>query len=292
MTGARSRSGAAGSAVSVTSHPLWRLRVSRELPRYLVCLLSVAGVAASVRFALMPPGAGGSPAVHEPSQSPDRAAEGYAVLFARRYLTWNADEPQADVRGLETFVGPGMEASVGFQPPPHGEQRVEWAEVVQSREPSAGTHVYTVAAQTDSAGLLYLAVTVTRSATGGLALSGYPAFVGAPASAPAQVPGGRAEVSEPALLTVVGRALRNYLADAANELAADLTAYARVSLPTLALSLVSVQRVLRLPGGRSVLAQVAAQDERGAQYTLAYELEVIRAQGRWEVSAVQMDFAG
>ena len=38
-----------------------------------------------------------------------------------------------------------------------------------------------------------------------------------------------------------------------------------------------------------MLAAVQAQDGRGAQYTLAYELDVARAQGRWEVSAVQMD---
>jgi hypothetical protein len=38
-----------------------------------------------------------------------------------------------------------------------------------------------------------------------------------------------------------------------------------------------------------VLATVAAQDARGVRYTLAYELDVLREQGRWEVSAVQMD---
>jgi hypothetical protein len=32
---------------------------------------------------------------------------------------------------------------------------------------------------------------------------------------------------------------------------------------------------------------VQAQDARGARYTLAYELDVARVQGRWEVSAIQ-----
>jgi hypothetical protein len=36
-----------------------------------------------------------------------------------------------------------------------------------------------------------------------------------------------------------------------------------------------------------VLAAVQAQDSRGVQYELAYEVDVVRLQGRWEVSAVQ-----
>jgi hypothetical protein len=40
---------------------------------------------------------------------------------------------------------------------------------------------------------------------------------------------------------------------------------------------------------RSVRALAHAQDGRGVQYTLAYELDVVREQGRWEISAVQMN---
>jgi hypothetical protein len=66
-----------------------------------------------------------------------------------------------------------------------------------------------------------------------------------------------------------------------------LTSNARVSLPTAALSLESVQRLDWAAGGGAVLAVVQAQDARGARYTLAYELDVARVQGRWEVSAIQ-----
>ena len=65
---------------------------------------------------------------------PDLAAEGFASLFARGYLTWNAAEPQAHESALAAFVGPGIEPGAGLQPPSSGEQRVEWAEVVQERE--------------------------------------------------------------------------------------------------------------------------------------------------------------
>jgi hypothetical protein len=275
--------------VSVSARSVWRIRLMRELPRYTFGALAVLGLAASARFAIAPPRPAALAASARAPSPPDPAAEGYASLFARRYLTWDAAEPQGSARALAPFAGPGMEPNAGLQLPPSGEQRVEWAEVVQERSPAPGQHVYTVAAQTDSAGVLYLSVSVVRRADGGLALGGYPAFVGAPASGPAQVPAHLREVGDPGLATVVERALRNYLAASAGELAADLTRGAQVSLPAGALTLGSVQHLDWSPDGSSVLAVVQAQDARGAEYTLGYELDVSKAQGRWEVSAVQTD---
>jgi hypothetical protein len=275
--------------VTIASRALWRIRVARELPRYLLCAMSVAGLAASARFAIAPPTTQLSAAAVRQPAAPDRAAEAYAALFARRYLTWNAAEPQASADALEPFLGPGLEPDAGLELPASGEQQVEWAEVVQARSPAPGEHVYTVAAQTDTAGLLYLTVPVARTAAGSLALDGYPAFVGAPAAGPAQAAGHLREVLEPALATVVQRALRNYLAASSSELAADLASGARVSLPERPLSLESMQRLDWAPEGSAVLATVQAQDGRGVRYTLAYELDVVRDQGRWEVAAVQMD---
>jgi hypothetical protein len=275
--------------VTIVNRSLWRIRLVRELPRYLLCTAAVAGLAASARFAIAPPAPGAPAAVVRAPALSDPAAEAYAALFARRYLTWNAAEPQASARALEPFLGPGMEADAGLELPSGGEQRVEWAEVVQARTPAPGEYVYTVATQTDTAGLLYLTVSVLRTADGGLALAGYPAFVGAPAAGPAQAAARLREVTDPALATVVQRALRNYLAASQSELAADLASGARVSLPGMSLSLQSMQRLDWAPGAGSVVATVQAQDGRGVRYTLAYELDVAREQGRWEVSAVQMD---
>jgi len=279
----------APAAVTVTTHPLWWIRLSRELPRYLLCAVSAAGLAASVRFVVAPVRTVAPVQARAVSATRDRAAEGYATLFARRYLTWNAAEPQASARSLQPFVGAQIEPGVGLLLPSSGEQRVEWVEVVQERSPLPGEHTYTLAAQTDTAGLLYLTVSVIRAGDGALALAGYPAFVGAPAAGPAQ-PGPRLrEVTDPALATVVQRALRNYLAGSAGELAADLAADARVSLPGLALSLESLQRLDWASGGSSVEAVAQARDGRGVQYSLTYELDVAREQGRWEVSAIQTD---
>ncbi len=276
--------------VTITTRPLWRIRLARELPRHLLQALATMGLLASARLAIDPPRPTLPAALlHRPAAA-DLSAEGYATLFARRYLTWEARAPQMRENALVPYLGAGLEQGAGLQPPAASEQRVQWAQVVQEREPQAGEHVYTVAAQTDTAGLLYLTVSVLRTSAG-LALAGYPAFVGAPASGPARAPGAAhlREVGEPALSAVVLRALRNYLADSATELAADLASGAQISMPGLGLALQSLQSLQWATGGGAVLAVVQAEDRRGAQYTLTYELNVVREQGRWEITAIQMD---
>ena len=177
-----------------------------------------------------------------------------------------------------------------MQPPSHRSEHVLWEQVVQERPLLPHGQMYTVAVDTDAQGLLYLTVPVVRDARGALSLAGYPALVGAPSSTEASGPGwGGAEVEDDALSTVVERALRNYLAPAPAELAADLAPGARVSTPHLGLSLESVQSLTWAAGGGSVIAVLTASGSDGSRWTLAYEVEVLRAAGRWEVSAIQMD---
>jgi Conjugative transposon protein TcpC len=279
---------------TVGSKPLWRIRLGRELPRMLLLGTAFAGLMASARYALAPPRPTAL-AQPRPAEGPSRdlAAEGFAQLFARRYLTWAAGDPEAHERSLAPYIGASMEPGAGLQPPAGGEERVQWTDVVQERTVHAPAgRVYTVAAQTDTAGLVYLTVGVTRARGGALELAGYPAFVGAPATGSGSAAAGGAlrEISDPALQTVIERALRNYLADSAAELAADLTSAARVSLPAQALSLEALQRLDWAPdGGAAVSATVQAKDARGARYTLAYELDIAQVAGRWEIAAIQMD---
>jgi hypothetical protein len=274
--------------VNVTTHTLARLRLYRELPRYALLALALAGIIASVRYAVAPPrtASARTPRALEPR---DLGAEGYAVLFARRNLTWAAAEPLANARSLESFAGSALEPAAGLRLPAAGEQRVEWLEVVQEREPSPEQHVYTVAAQTDTAGLVYLAVTVRREPDGALSLGGYPAFVGSPSYAPAHAPLRLREVSDAELQTVVERALRNYLWGSEANLAADLATGAQVSAPHLDLALQALTRLDWAPGGGAVVAVAQAQDPRGVRYSLEYELDVAQAAGRWEIAAIQMD---
>lgn len=278
----------ARASVTVTTRPIWRIRLGRGMGRYVMYALALWGMAASARYAIDPPKPVLPATPHV--QPPTRAAEGFAALFARRYLTWNAADPESYRRELEPFVGQGGVSVLGTQLPNKGEQQVQWDEVVQTREPQPGEHIYTVAAQTDTAGLLYLTVSVIRQSNGDLALAGYPAFVGAPDSSSVDdLTEGLKDVEEPLLATVVHRALSNYLDGSASELASDLTNQAQVSLPGMALQLQSVSALKWLADHQSVFAEVVASDQRGAQYTLTYELDVSRVQGRWEISAIQMD---
>lgn len=278
-----------GTRAGVTAHPLWRLRLARSAARYLLYAACATGLLASARFAIAPPQVRTPPTKAVAPAAADLAAEGYAQLFARRYLTWEAARPQASEQQLAALVGPGVDADGGLTLPRAGEQRVAWSEVVQARELGGGEHVYTVAAQTDASGLVYLTVTVKRRLDGTLELAGYPAFVGAPASVPAQDFARRPEVATPELVAVVERALRNYLASSPEELAADLASGARVAVPRMSFALASIERLEWSNDQRSVLAVVKATDERGARYTLGYELDVVERAGRWEISAIQMD---
>jgi hypothetical protein len=275
--------------VTIAARPLWRLRLAHGAPRYLLYATCAVGLLASARFALDPPLARTPVTVVRATSAPDRAAEGYALLFARRYLSWDAAQPQLSEQQLAPMLGAEAEPNAGLTLPSTGEQRVIWAEVVQSRRLSAGAQMYTVAAQTDTAGLIYLTVSVVRRQDGRLALSGDPAFVGAPAAGPSELVRRTHEVTDHELAAVVERALRNYLAGLPNELAADLSAGARVAVPDLALTLESTQRIDWSPDGRSVLTVVQAHDARGARYTLAYELDVAKFGGRWEVSAIEVN---
>jgi Conjugative transposon protein TcpC len=278
-----------GASVTISTRSLWRLRLMRATPRYLLYTVCLAGLIASARFAIDPPRVA-QRAVEVPGTSAsDPAAEGYAALFARRYLTWDAAQPQLSEQALAPMIGAALAPGAGLTLPLSGAQRVLWAEVVQARLEGAGRHVYTVAAQTDTAGLVYLTIGVGRDADGHLAILGYPAFIGAPQAGPAQSLRRAPEVTDRALVSVVGRALRNYLAAAPEELAADLSARARIAVPGMRLTLESVQRLGWSADGRSVLAVVQAREARGARYTLGYELDVADIGGRWEISAIEMD---
>ena len=276
------------AAVSRRTVPLWRLRVGQSAGRHLVGALAVAGIVASARIALFPPVAP-VPAAPAPAHV-DPGAWGAALLFARRYLTWDARDPAAHARALAPMLGGNADPDAGLRLPGAGSEHVLWADLAGQRPGGPGEWVYTVAAQTDTAGLLYVTVALRRDAAGALVLARYPALVGGPAVRGAgdlAPPGG--EVSDRGLVAVVSRALGNYLAGATDNLAADLSPAARTSPPAAGLTLQRVLAVRWSPGGGAVQATVQADDARGAGLLLTYELDVQRAGQRWLVSAIQTD---
>jgi hypothetical protein len=275
--------------VSVSPRSMRRIRASAGLTRWVLYATATAGLAASARFAIDPP----RPRAAPPPlvEHRDLPAEGFASQLARSYLTFDGDRPDAHRAQLASFVGSQLDPDLGLRAPPGRVQRVRWTQVVQSRAGADGSRVYTVAAQTDHAGLLYLSVDVTRGRDHALRLDGYPALVGAPLSAPAAVAaqGSLRDVADRDLRATCRRALRNYLARAADNLHADLTADAAVALPGLSLSLHRLTALQWAPDGASVLASIEASDGDGVNYTLRYELDVRRVDQRWEIAAIQTD---
>lgn len=276
------------AGIRLETRPLWRLRVSASLTRWVLYVTAAVGVAACARFAIAPPRAKVVPA--PPAVVADRGAEGFATLFARRYLTWAAASPAVHQQGLAEFVGGAVDPDAGLGVPPRGSRRVDWTEVVQDRTAGPAEHVYTVAADTGGSTPTYLSIDVVRDRAGELQLGRYPAVIGAPVVRPAAAldSGGDGEVSDPNVSTVVERALRNYLAGSAQNLAADLAAGSLVATPPQRLALDRLE-ALRAARGGGVLATLAAHDGGGATYTLTYQLDLLHTGGRWLVGAIQSD---
>ena len=271
------------SAIRTSTHSLRRIRLQARAPRAVAAVVVVILSVAGVRSILAP---ARTTVVERASVShgPDLAAAGFAQEFARVYLTWSSDSPDGQAAALHPFLASGLNQNGGVQP--NNSQSVSWTAVIGEQASGAQTLV-TVAAQT-SAGLEYLSVPVARDAGGFLFVSSYPALVGPPASDPsASVPAPR-QVNDPALQTVVARAVTNYLAGNQANLLADLTPNALVSLPVQHMTVTQTQPATWVLPGREVAIQVTANDARGDALTLSYDLNVEKLD-RWYVQSIQVD---
>lgn len=271
-------------------------RLRARLPRYaflafvsVMCLAGVHSILAPVHPA---------PAASDDGGAIDYAEQSFATAFTRVYLSFDSARPQEHEAALAPFVSSGLEADGGFNPPGVGSQQVEWAEVAQVQHPLAGGSIVTVvAALSTEREPVYLSVPVRRISGGAIALAGYPSFVGPPlSSAPESEESDRESVADGEVTRLVKRALANYLAGNAEDLAADLAQAATVTLPPNQLRLRSVEELVWVTGtgGGAVLATVSAGDVNGGTYTLRYEVGLRRVEASdprigpgWRVTYVQ-----
>jgi hypothetical protein len=271
-------------------------RLRSRLPRYAFLLFVAVMCVAGVRATLAP----SAPSQPPPPAGPpvDYAEQSFAVGFARAYLSYDRTDPEAREEALAPFLGSGLEIGAGFTPPPSGSQRVEWANVCQVQRPLAGGEMVTVAAKLSTAAQpVYLSVPVQRAGGGAIFLASYPSFVGPPlTSRAATAQQGGEPVREAEVSALVKRALSNYLAGDAENLAADLAQAATVTLPTNQLSLQAVDELdwVGGAGGGAVLATISASDPGAGTYTLRYEVGVRRSTATdpqlgpgWRVTYVQ-----
>jgi hypothetical protein len=244
-------------------------------PRYLATAVLLVFFALGVRSTFFP----AAPASPPPPvrASADAPSEDLALQFTRAYLTYDAARPGVRARALAPFVGGGFGGNVGFFAA-SGTQRVLWAQVASDQRALAGGRVITVAAGVSTQSLpIYLAVTVGHRSGEGLMLMSYPSFVGSPVVESEALPPARTSVDDSAVSAVVERVVSNYLTGSAPNLKADLTPDAVVSMPTVSLTVQSMDEIVWVNGPESeaVLATVTGVDERGATYALTYELGIV-----------------
>ena len=261
------------------------LRLRARLPRYLavsaVAFLSLAGLRAVLEGqSAVAPAAPVAAGV-------DRSAAGFAESFARAYLSWDADRPEAYERRLRSYMAAAAIDEGAPLLPTVGRDSVRWTAAMAERAVSGSRTVVTVASETD-VGVVYLAVPVSRDGRGFMRVDAAPAIVGGPpVSHSGELPS-EPEVENAGLARVATRALRNYLAGERANLLADLASDAVVSLPDTPLRVRSVEAPTWVIPGRRLAVMVDARRADGMELRLRYELEVVRSD-RWYVRSIGTD---
>jgi len=245
--------------------------------------VAAVGVGATVRNAVDPPVRRAVAAVARPVS--DAGSAWFALSFARAYLTWPGN-PTAQQRALSSFLAPTVDPAAGLSLAPTSTESVGWMAIAAEQDDGNGDRDYTIAADT-KAGLRYMVVAVGRGADGRPVLAHYPALVGPPANDPASTLDGESlpVVSNGAVEAVLDRALRNYISDSSENLAADLTPGALVDPVASGLIPRGIERLAAESSG-SVLATVRAADASGDVFTLAFEVALVELHGRWEITRI------
>ena len=271
--------------IRIAKRSLRSVRLQAGVPRAFAAVLVLVLCAVGLRTILVGPQRAAAARTVVVARG-DQGAEAFAEGFAHAYLTWDKDTPDAREAALAPFVSGDLGSDAGLRPAIGTDQTVAWTAVVEDRA-TGSNRLVTLVAQTSN-DLIYLSVPIARSRQGFLSVTGPPAIVGPPASGPVASPPAENSVDDPALTTVVRRALANYLAGNRDNLAADLTPDAVVSLPTQRLHVITEAQPTWSAPGRRVAVVVTASDAAKSTWTLRYELEVLRT-GRWFVRSVQVD---
>jgi hypothetical protein len=258
------------------ARPAWPrmrwLRLRASAPRHLATAALVGLCLLGARALLLP---APPPAPPRKPLHADAPSEELALRFARAYLTFDPARPGLRTRLLSAFLPQGAAPEGAFGSTVA--QRVRWLEIASDQRSLLGGRLITVAAGVSTQEApLYLAVAVRHKANKPLSLLGYPAFVGPPlATSNPQLPFGE-EVTDPAVVEVAKRVIANYLERSPQDLRADLSPRAEVSLPTVALSLQRVEAIewIGTPRSGALLLTLSALDARGSSYRLAYELGI------------------
>jgi hypothetical protein len=218
----------------------------------------------------------------------DQASSALAVRFARTYL----DDPSSRV--LTPFLAEGAKVRSG-RPPADSGPLVAQAEVSATQELGDGREILTVACELRDARVLYLAVPISRSGAGEVAVMGAPWIVAAPgvAGVAAVRPRPLAGPDAAAIGALVEKFIPAYVsARTPSDLSYLLAPGAGVVPLAGSLDLLGAPGApAQLGDGegrrRTVIVACRLRDPAsGAVYRLAYRLGLLR-RDRWYVQAVE-----
>jgi hypothetical protein len=270
----------------VVTRPAWLIHSTGLVTR--AALTLVVGILSLVGLLTFLNGGQGQVGERQAAAS-DLGAQSFAEAFTRAYLTWDSTHPERHEREVGAFTSQALEPGAGLSVPARGVQRVLWTATVRDQAVSSARHLITVAAETSTGQAYYVSVSVERDRRGLMAVSRYPALVGA---APVDLrtdPVDEPEVEDGGLRTVLRRAIANYLGREGGNLRADLDPEAVVALPTTRLRLASIDSITWFRPAR-VAVELGAEGG-GTSWTLRYELAVVK-RDRWYVRSIQTNPTG
>ena len=218
----------------------------------------------------------------------DQGSAALAVRFARTYL----DDPSP--RALAPFLAEGARVGGGHSPGAGG-AGVAQAEVGATQRLGDGREILTVACELRDGRTLYLAVPISRSGAGEVAVTGEPWVVAAPSTAgvAAERPRPLAGPDAAAIRSLAAKFLPAYLAvRSPRDLSYLLAPGASVVPLAGSLELLGAAgAVSQLGDGegarRTVVVACRLRDpSSGAVHRLAYRLSVVK-RNRWYVEAVE-----
>jgi hypothetical protein len=266
----------------IVTRPAWLVRYAGRIAK--AALIAMVGILGLLGFVTVLAGSGESVQDRRVGSARDLAAQGFAEAFTRAYLTWDSTHPERHEKQVGAFTSESLGPGAGLSVPARGAQHLVWTAAVRDDPVSRSRRLITVAAETNTGVSYFVSVSVQRDRRGLIAVSRYPALVGAP---PVDTRTGfvdEPDVDDQQLRTVVGRAVANYLRRERTNLRADLDPEAVIALPAARLKVRSIDSITWVRPGR-VAVELQAEG-RGATWTLRYELAVVM-RDRWYVRSIQ-----
>ncbi len=222
---------------------------------------------------------------------PDASVEGFALGFARDYLTYDGARPEDHSKRVSRYLSNAVEEGAGLVIPGDAKDEISSVHLVGSRKEgeTGRTKIATVTVAyrlvDDSRG--YLNVTVTRDGDGRLAVPEYPSFIAKPSLDRDIEISKKDDVVDPAVVGVIRRFMRNYLAGSRTDLQADvLPGYEISPLGHMTLRELGEVKLLRNNGQKKLVSvQTYAVTESGVEHLMVYRVLIVKKQ-RWYVNAV------